>query len=159
MYLAMKTRRARSPCFQSIKRVIGFSLKLSDCYAKFGAARLSLFSFPTPGGCVCFAFIMIFILKFIFYFTILLPRCLSPRQSDSGGRWCAPRGAQGWAPEPGATRAGLRNRAAPRPRAQLGLPAGIAPGGHNGEQQRKYINRITHHAHRGRIRNRPGKGT
>lgn len=82
----MKTRRARSPCFQSIKRVIGFSLKLSDCYAKFGAARLSLFSFPTPGGCVCFAFIMIFILKFIFYFTIFCcPGASPPGKATAAG--------------------------------------------------------------------------
>lgn len=68
MYLTTKTRRARSPWFQSIKRVIGFSLKLSDCYAKFGAAKLSLFSFHTLGGFFCFAFNIIVVIIIIINF-------------------------------------------------------------------------------------------
>lgn len=156
----MKTRRARSPCFQSIKRVIGFSLKLSDCYAKFGAARLSLFQLSYSGWVFLFRFHYDFYFKFIFYFTIFC--CLGaspPGKATALGGDALRGGLRDVFPGQGRPAPGLRNRAAPTPRAQLGLPAGIALGGHSGEQQRKYINRITHHARRERIRNRPGKGT
>lgn len=78
MYLATKTRRARSPWFQSIKRVIGFSLKLSDCYAKFGAAKLSLFSFHTLGGyffvslSISLLLLLLLLLIFNLYFILLV---------------------------------------------------------------------------------------
>lgn len=133
-------------------------MKLSDCYAKFGAARLSLFSFHTLGGFFCFAFIIIIIIiiffKFIFFILLFSAAPVPlPRHSDSGGRRFSLRGSGM------CSRARGDPRPAPQPQgpsaARRGLPAGFAPG----DQQRKYINRITHRARKGRTKNRPGKGT
>lgn len=116
MYFGTKTRGARSPWFQSIKKVIGFSLKLSDCNAKFGAAKFSLFSFHTLGGVFCFAFIIIIFFKSTFYFTIFC--CLGaspPGKATAAGGDLLCGGLRDVLPGQGRPAPGLCSRAAPTP--------------------------------------------
>lgn len=164
MYLAPTTRRARSPWFQSINQKGNWFLIETEWLLRqiWGGKAQPLQLSYSGWVFFCFAFIIIIIIiiffKFIFFILLFSAAPVPlPRHSHSGGRRLALRGFRDVLPGQGRPAPGA---AAPRPQRGSARPArGIRSRDRSGEQQRKYINRITHRARKGRTKNRPGKGT